>query len=79
MYGMREMREAPKDGYKNEIVLNANDPLLKYPIFFFCKSGNKYGKGYINNMNYDWEDGVVWVNIEFNINPTGERNVIPRD
>lgn len=72
---MRNMREAPKHGYKKKISVNMNASYGD-SAFFYCKIGEFYGKGYITSPNIEkMGDFELVSNIYIEMNTEGGRNL----
>jgi len=51
----REMRIAPETGYKKSVILTPANST----IYFFCKIGDRYGKGYVDPVNKIRKDASI--------------------
>ncbi len=74
----REMKEAPEEGYVREIMVDDTTLGEKRRIFFFFKTGEMYGKGYLSPpylFTSKKEGYLVEMAIHLFLNPTGSRNV----
>lgn len=76
---IREMKEAPENGYVNEIEVPIRTS--KKEILFYFKVNDKYGKGmvsssiYINSSKHENSPAGIRSTIFLWLNPTGDRNV----
>ncbi len=78
---IREMKEAPEEGYVNEIEVPIRTSSMGKEILFYFKVGSNYGKGSISPVAYIKPDKLknlpesigTWVTLW--LNPSGERNV----
>ncbi len=78
---IREMKEAPEEGYVNEIEVPIRTSSMGKEILFYFKVGSNYGKGSISPVAYIKPDRLknlpesigTWVTLW--LNPSGERNV----
>ena len=73
---VREMKEAPKEGYVRKIELAP----FRGRTYFYFKIGGKFGKGLVSSPAYERVRKYnpidsVGVDIKLWLNPTGERNV----
>ena len=73
----RTMQTAPADGYQSSLLLDSADRNGIY--YFFCRIGDRYGKGFVVVPSFGHMDGqekeVVGASIEIRLNPDGSRNV----
>ncbi len=73
----REMRMAPADGYQSSLLLDSVDRDGTY--YFFCRIGDRFGKGHVNVPSFSHLDGkegeVVMAYMEIRLNLEGSRNV----
>jgi hypothetical protein len=72
----RGMRTAPAEGYTSSLVLDTADRSGTY--FFYCRIGDRYGKGSVAVPSFGHADDgreVVMAHIEIRLNLDGSRNV----
>jgi hypothetical protein len=72
----RAMRTAPADGYQSSLLLDTADRFGTY--YFFCRVGDRYGKGLVAVPSFGHADDgreVVEVYMEIRLNLDGSRNV----
>jgi hypothetical protein len=72
----RAMRTAPADGYEPSFVLDTANRNGTY--FFYCRIGDRYGKGLVVVPSFGHADDgteVVMAHIEIRLNFDGSRNV----
>jgi hypothetical protein len=70
------MRTAPAEGYTSSLVLDTADRSGTY--FFYCRIGDRYGKGSVAVPSFGHADDgrkVVMAHIEIRLNLDGSRNV----
>ncbi len=63
---LRSMREAPADGYVQRLELGS----VTEPVFFYCRAGERYGKGYVEAPWID-NGGVVRAHVRLWLNDGG--------
>jgi hypothetical protein len=70
-----ELGEAPVSGYRRQLEVR---PSETDGVFFYCKIGDYYGKGYLVRPTFEWirGNGIVRTDLEIYLNPTtGSRNL----
>ncbi len=64
---LRAMREAPADGYAQFLELGSTTE----PVFFYCRVGDRYGKGYVE-APWVGNDGTVRAHVRLWLNDGGQ-------
>ena len=72
---LREMSEAPAEGYQEGIDLDASATV---PIFFFCKIGDRYGKGLVEALWIEQSAAKTQARalVQIWLNPGGTRSLV---